>query len=85
MSEDNVAVTENKLKTIEASNADVETSLKFKSPAGDVTLEFLDKEFTKIEQWIELKLPDSRYKSLAITFLEYMYPVIRSFIAKALT
>ena len=69
---------------IEAEVADVVPSEKFTSPAGDVSLKFLDQEFTRIEKWIDAKLGESRYKSLILTQLELSYSVIRAFVAKAL-
>lgn len=81
-------MTEEKVAALEASVAEVQISPRFTpvaSPAGDKAVEFLDKAFSQIEEWIDLKIKDSRYKSLILTTLETAYVTVRFFVLKQLT
>jgi len=75
---------EAELLKLEQDVDDVQVSERFKSPAGDLATEFLDKEFTRIEKWIELKLKDGRLKSIILTQLEILHPVIIALVRRAL-
>ncbi len=78
---------EQALKELEDSVKDVEVSQTFavKSPAGDISVEFLDKQFSRIEQWLELKLANSPHKGRVIALLEFGYPLLRNLVLRALT
>lgn len=78
-------MSEDKLKALEESVKGKHVSDTFKSPAGDAALQFLDIKFTEIEEWVNLKLKDSRYKTLVISQLEMVFWICRTFVAKALT
>lgn len=81
-----------KLAELEKRYEDVKVSQTFKgepskvgSPAGDAALEFLDKHFTVLEEWLTEKLREGFIKTLILRQLPYLYMLIRSAVEKALT
>lgn len=75
-------MSEERLKALEASNADVAVSERYKGPIGDLGLEFLDKEFSKLEEWVNIRLKDGIYKTLILGQMDILYAIMRTFLAK---
>lgn len=82
-------MSEDRLKEIEGLFASVEVdkgklSAPLESPAGDAAVEFLDKQFTILNEWLSLKLKDGLVKTIVISQVNYLYAAIRAAVVYAL-
>jgi hypothetical protein len=80
------------LAKLEKRYEDVKVSPSFKgethglsSLAGDKALEFIDKNFTVLEDYLKIVLKDGLVKTLILRQLPYFYLLLRSAVEKALS
>lgn len=81
-----------RIKELEAKFADVEVSSSLtsgvderrESQAGDVALQYLDKAFSVVEEYLSLKLGSSLLKPLVLTQVKFAFMLLRTVVAQAL-
>lgn len=61
------------------------TSSKLGSPVGDAALGFLDAEFSRIQEYLNLKLPDGFLKPLVLVQVQVAYSLLRGIVSTALS